>query len=365
VRGHVLSLWLALFAGAARAEEVPIELASVVANQCGPEGYRPDGGCAIELGDGTYTVAATVRLGRCEAGANGTRNSVALVGQGAGLFATVPRFTTAGTTLRWTGPPGVPMLEVCGSWLTLQHLAIDGKGASHCIRLLGHNAGSAIHHFPRLASLALSGCGIGVEVTGSDRDDQVDFVQLERVSITEVDVCYSQDSQQSVAGRVETVECVARRKGFELRGGSLDCDGCYVGNMARADGTWDPAFVGFHFTSSARVDGRSFSHHQAEIEASHLELRTGRFIVGDVSANPYPLRLVGNSFLLQCQAPGCEMGVVEWRGKAPVVMQANTVQASTPYPSAPPSGRFCAPAGWRNTGNVRKPEVRALVWTCP
>jgi hypothetical protein len=354
-----LLIVLALSAGEARAE-VPLDLAAVVTTQCGPEGYRLDGGCAIELGDGTYTVSQTVRLGRCEVGSTGTRNSVALVGQGAGLFATQPRFTTAGTTLRWTGPPGVPMLEVCGSWTTLQHLAIDGKGASHCIRLVGNNAGSAIHHFPQLSSLSLTGCGIGVEVTGLARNDQVDYARLERISITDVDVCYSQDSQQSVGGRLETVECVARKKGFEIRGGSLDCDGCYVGNVGA-----DPAFIGFHFTTSVLVDGRSFSHHQGKIEASHLELRSGRFIVGDVPTNRYPLVLVGNSYSLQCQLPSCEMLVIEWRGKSPVVMSGDVVQASAPDSTKMPRARFCSPSGWRKTGVVIKGEVGGAVWACP
>ena len=354
------SIWLALLLlGAPAGAEVPLDLSAVVTTQCGPEGYRLDGGCAIELGDGTYTVSQTVRLGRCEAGNMGTRNSVALVGQGAGLFATMPRFTTAGTTLRWTGPPGVPMLEVCGSWLTLQHLAIDGKGASHCIRLLGNNAGSAIHHFPLLESLSLTGCGVGVEVTGLARNDQVDFLRLERLSITDVDICYSQDSQQSVAGRVETVECVARRKGFEIRGGSLDCDGCFVGNMGD-----DPAFIGFHFTASVLVDGRSFSHHQGQIEASHMELRSGRFVVGDALANRYPLVLIANSYSLQCQAPSCEMLVVEWRGKSPVVMIGDVVQASAPDPTKMPRARFCSPSGWRKTGVVIKGEVGGVSWAC-
>ena len=340
--------------------EVPIDLAQVVLNQCGPEGYRLDGGCAIELGDGTYTVSAPVRLGRCEAGSVGTRNSVAIVGMGAGGMTQVPRFATAGTTLRWTGPAGGTMIEVCGSLFTLQHLTIDAAGAGVAVRLMANNAGSAISHFPRLAHLAIDGADIGIEVSGAVADDQTDFVDLERVSIRNVGVCYSQDSGQTVLVHHRLVECVASRKGWEIRGGSLVCDVCYVGSR----GT-DPAFIGFHLTKSAIQDGRNLAHHQVAIRGAHMEVRAGRFVVGDAGTR-YPLLIVDSSYSLQCDpgaATTCEMTVIDWREQSPVIIQGNVYQGSNPS-GKKPTPRMCSTPGWRSTGNVVKAEVAPIVWAC-
>ena len=62
-----------------------LDLNALVAAQCGPPGYQRDGGCAIELPDGTSDLASTVQLGTCASNME-TRNSVALIGRGAGVI---------------------------------------------------------------------------------------------------------------------------------------------------------------------------------------------------------------------------------------------------------------------------------------
>lgn len=339
----------------------PIDLEQVVIAECGPDGYRINGGCEVRLGTGTYTVSRPIKLGHCEAGSIGTRNSVTITGQGAGLLTQVPRFTTAGTTLQWAGPVGGTMFEICGSWSTLQNLTLDAIGTSTAIRLIANNASSAISHFPRLANLVIDGASTGIEIQGAVSDDQVDFVDMERISIRNVDICYSQDSGQSVLNHARLIECVSRKKGFELRGGSLTCDTCYVGNLGV-----DPTFIGFHLTRSSKQDGRNLAHHHMSIRAAHMELRSGRFMVGDANTR-YPFSVVDSSFSLQCDpgtASTCEMTVIDWHEQAPVIIQGNVFQGSNPS-GKKPTPRMCSTSGWRSTGNMVKGEVQPIIWGCP
>lgn len=352
-----------------------LDLNALVTERCGPPGYQRDGGCAIELPDGTHEIASTVQIGDCALGSTGTRNSVALIGMGAGtmanLFQADPnRYSTAGTTLKWVGPAGGTMLEVCGSWFTLQHLTLDGnRTAGVGVRLVADNSKSAVNHFSRLASVAITSAGTGIEVAGvggSVANGQIDFIDLERVSISDVEVGYLQDSQQSVGNHFRMVEVAAYFRGFVIAGGAFSCEECYVGQWPRA-GVLDPGFIGYHFTRSALVDGRNFSHHQASIVGGHDEIRLGRFVVADVAENTYPIAILRHSFSLQCgpsSGVGCDMRVVDVKEKSPVLLESNVWQGATPD-SKPPRPTMCSSGGWRNTGNVSKPETRSILWGCP
>lgn len=353
MRGALLAL---LLLGQNASAEV-FDLAAEVTKACGPEGYRPNIGCQVTLPKGTLDVSSTA-IGHCTAPT--ARVGVTLQGQSFGMPAVSPPFSMAGTTLHYVGEPGKPVLSFCGvSSLVLRDLAIDGAGsASVGVRVSANNAQSGIAHFSDLERLTITGATKGVEVTGEGKNDQTDFVALRQVSIAKVDYGYWQDSQQSVNGELSLVESVARRESYHLGGGSLVCNGCYAASAGDAD----PSYIGWHATKSEQVDGRNFSHHQMTIRDGHSEVRVGRFVVGDVKGNPYPLLVVGHSFSIQCGTPGCSLRIIDWQGGSPPVIQANVVQASG---GNLPTGTFCAPAGWRSTGNVRKPEVKALTWTCP
>jgi hypothetical protein len=353
-----LALWMLLLAGTAHAQ-TPLDLGALIEQTCGPEGYKWNAGCHITLPKGVLVVGPT-EIGHC--GSTTARVGLTIEGQGAGMPATQPPFPMAATVLQYAGPAGKPVLSFCGvSNLALRDLAIDGAGlASVGVRLSANNAQSGIAHFSDLERLTITRAGKGVEVTGEGKNDQTDFVSLRGVSITQVDTGYWQDSQQSVNGKLTLVESIARRESFHIGGGSLDCDGCYAANAPGSDAS----YIGFHATKSDLQDGRNFSHHQIAIRNGHSEIQVGRGIVGDVLGNLYPLLVSAHSWSIQCQTPSCELTLVEWRGGSPPVLQANVVQGSTPHPEAPPSGRFCSPSGWRNTGNVRKGEVKALVWGC-
>ncbi len=348
---------LVCFAPAVFAAE-SLDLNKLIARRCGAPGYQIDSGCTIELEDGTFEIEKTIALGGCTAPS--VRNSVVIRGQGAGLMTTQPRFATAGTTLRWKGPAGGAMFDLCGaSFFALRDVTLDAQGAGVGIRISGDNQASAISHFVGLQDVVVDGAGIGVLVTGRNRNDQIDFVTLERVSLYNVDVGYLQDSQQSVAGRLETVEVGARRKGFEIRNGSLNCENCYVGALpGRGDD-----FIAFHLTRLPATQGKPWDmHHQVSIARSHMELASGRFVVEDAGA-PFPLLLTGNSYSLQCATRGCEMSVLDSRNLGPVVMIAEAIQSGGP---TLPKARIChrGEGKLETLGVFKKPEVASLEWSC-
>ncbi len=349
--------WILFWLAAAAAAEPEIDVGALIAKRCGPAGYQLDSGCTVALGDGSFEVSETISLGGCSTAT--VRNSVILQGSSAGLMTTVPRFPTAGTTLRWTGPAGGTMIDVCGaSFLSLRDFTLDARGAGVGVKISADNAASAISHFVNLRDLVIDGAEIGIYVTGRRFADQSDFVTLERVSIGGVGVGYLQDSQQSVGGKLQTVEVVARKKGFEIRNGSLHCDGCYVGTAGEAG----PDFIAFHLTRGSEAEKPWEAHHQVAIEHSHMELQQGRFVVEDAGAL-FPISLIGNSYSLQCRTPGCEMRVLDSRSRGPVVMIAEAIQASS---AMNPKARICHQGGeLERIGVFRKPEVAALEWSCP
>lgn len=352
---------LGLGIAAAAEAQGPLDLEALVASRCGPAGYRQSAGCEIELPHGVFDVLPT-RVGGCTT--TTARVGVTIRGHASGLFATSPPLPMAGTTLRYAGPRGGRMLNFCAvSNLTLERMAIDAAGAGVAIRVSSDHSASAISHFVHLEDLTIKGAGVGVEVTGQYKNDQTDFVTLERVSISDVEIGYLQDSAQSVGGRLETIEVVARSAGYVLRGGSLDCNGCYVGNLPREGFGYDPEFIGFHLTRSTVVDGRNLQRFMVSIRNSHMELRSGRFIVED-SGGSAPILTQSNSYSLQCPVAGCEMLVADSQSKGGLIMIGDVIIASS-NPFAYPSARVCQRDGrLQEMGVVATPMISAMKWTC-
>ncbi len=355
-----LAAALAWLTREASGQATPLDLNALILEQCGPPGYRPDSGCKVELGAGTFALTETLRLGGCTTAT--VRNSVTLEGRSAGLVATSPRFATGGTTLEWQGPQGGIVIDACGaSFLSLRDLTLDAENAAVGIRISADNSKSALSHFVELRNLVIDGPEFGVYVTGRNRGDQADFVVLDRVSLSNVTIGYYQDSGQAVAGRLETVEVTARAKGFEIRNGSLTCDGCYVGSLAPGI-TGGMSFIAFHLRSGGNPAKRWEAHHQVHIEHSHMELKRGRFIVEDAGAD-YPITLTSNSYSLQCAEPDCEMLVVDSQSEAPLVMIGDVIQAAS-SPPAHPRARVCHRGELVQLGVHKKAEVAALEWSC-
>jgi hypothetical protein len=343
---------------AAPAAPRDLDLNALIAKRCGPPGYRVDSGCTIELEAGTLAVDETVRLGACTT--ETVRNSVTFQGRGAGMMTREPRFTSAGTTLRWKGPAGGTFFDACGaSFLSFRDLTLDAAGTAVAIRLSADNAASAISHFVELRDVVIDGAEIGVHVTGRNYSDQVDFVTLERVSLANVGTGYLQDSQQSVMGRLETVEVTARSRGFVIRNGSLTCDGCYVGSLPPGPASTQD-FIGFHLTRGADPARPWDAHQQVHVEHSHMVLDRGAFVVEDAGA-AYPITLIGNSYSLQCPKPGCEMSILDSRSQGPVVMIGDVIQGL----AQKARGRICQRGGELvHLGVTGTPGVVELSFGC-
>ena len=355
----VLACSLLLWALPVKAQLYDLE--GRIAEECGKAGFQRNGGCRVELPRGTLPIGPT-KIGDCTKGSGGVQNSVTLVGQGPGMMTQVPRFPTAGTTIQYAGPAGQPMLEVCGSYFSLRDVAMDGAGASHCLRITANNAGSAISRSPEIEDVVLDGCGTAIEIEGTDHNDQIDLVNLERVVMRNVDRGYVQDSGQTVGNDFRLVESTARLRSYEIRGGSFVCRSCYAGQIGdSAD------YIGFYFTRSERQDGKNLAHHQATIETSHMEVRTGRFIVADHTGNRFPLNLRDNSFQQLCvpkpEDTTCEMTVVDVREDHPVLIHGNVFLGSNPTGKLP-TPRMCSREGWRSSGNMVMRSSRQIAWGC-
>jgi len=251
-----------------------------------------------------------------------------------------------------------PMIDICGSSsVSIRDLALSAEGATIGIRLSANNGGSAITHFAELRDLVIYGARTGVYVGGAHYNDQTDFVRLQNVSMRKVSYGYIQDSQQSVGGRLETVEVAADRVAYEIGGGSLNCDGCYAGTTAASTAR----FMAFHLThSQTNPNPNRFAHHQVVIANSHMELSAGRFIVDD-AATPYPVTLIGNSYSLQCPETGCTMKVVDSNSTGPVNILGDVIQGLGQGPKA----QYCLAGPVNQMGLVKKGEVAELIWSCP
>jgi hypothetical protein len=255
------------------------------------------------------------------------------------------------------------MIDACGaSFLSFRDLALDAAGAGVAIRLSSDDTPSAISHFIELESIVINGAAVGVRVTGNRLAGQMDFVTLERVSLVNVGTGYLQDSQQSVAGRLESVEVTARSRGFVIQSGSLSCDGCYVGALPPGERSLGD-FIAFHLTRGADPSKPWEVHRQIHIQHSQMELDRGSFVVEDTGAD-FPITLIGNSYSLQCPKPGCEMLVVDSSSRAPIVMLGEAIQAAS-NPPARPRARVCHRGpGLVQIGVRKKPEVAELTWGC-
>lgn len=315
-------LFMALIAAIwASAQELPTtDLRALVDAQCGPTGFNRNAGCRVRMPRGVTRIAPTeIGLSDGVCTLRTLRNGLILEGESSSLFAEVPFFPSAGSTLQYAGPPGGVMLSVCGSRIKVRDLAIDARGAGVALRWWANNAVGAISHFGGAQDLDVFGADVGLEVAGANSNDQSDFLSFASLSIRGARVGVRVDSQQAVANLFKTIEVSASEAGFDVRGGSFLCEGCYAANS-----TSNPDFVGVRLRRSAVVDGRNFAAHQATIRDSHFELTAGRFIVAEPGVQ-FPINLSSNSYQVQCPTPDCEMRVLDSWSAGPVTIVGDFV----------------------------------------
>jgi len=302
MRGLLLALLLVATAASAQTTD----LAAIVQEQCGNEGWRRESSCEVVLPRGVLEIGETV-LGECQEPQQ-HRSGLTIRGQGVGGFATVPPFSTAGTTLKYVGPDGGTMLSSCGNWFQLRDLSIYGTGAGVVLRRTANNAKGDLSHMGIIERIAIQGGGIGVQYEGEGTNDQHDFQVLRDAVIRGVEVCLEQDNQQAALNHVENVDCASTKAGYVVRNGGMNFERAYVGQLRLPDGTYDQGFVAYWLTHSLR--GPSYmTPHDVAIINPHLEIHAGTWFK-DTSLSQFAVRVQGGKAHILVPPEGPPSGYV-------------------------------------------------------
>jgi hypothetical protein len=249
MRTHrALLLWLSLLASSAVAQthEIQVERPTPAALQAAidacPRSYSSrERGCQIRLPSGTIRghwriggdTGATVQVGVC------------LIGQGPGHGSGWPsgKPAASGTTLVYDGPPGGALLDfVGGDYPCVRDLTLAMDGAAVGLRF---SAGKTPIQNPMLERVTIAGdmtkpAGIGLLITGAQKNDQVDALLANELKIDDVDVGIEVDSHQAVTNRIGPGSKIsAKSAAVRVRGGSLSLDGvltqCRTANCCTYD----------------------------------------------------------------------------------------------------------------------------------
>jgi len=345
----------------------PLDLAALVAQECGPGGYRKGASsCTLDFRKyppGIYPLAKPAELGTCT-NPTSTRNGLRIIGRGNAVGASVPLFPASSTTLECT--TGV-CISVCGSMVYLSDLVLEAYGADVGIRWHADNTHSAISHYGGLERVQVRGARTGVEVVGDGFNDQIDFLTFRDSQIVGADVGFVQDSQQAVNNTLENVEVTARQAGIVLRNGNLLVQGGYVGQWKQPDGTYSPTFKGFHGTRTSSTSASYMRRAGITMRDWHWEIHDGAFWWDD-SGSSYPARLENVQFqhLPQSAEAAARLWSIYSDAPGALILDGVSFTSSTPA-GVTASPRVCrkqgAPADVR-TLNVT-PWMGGLSWTCP
>ena len=221
------------------------------------------------------------------------------------------------------------MLELCGSQIDVSDLAFEGTGAGVVIRRTANSLVSALSHHGILERIQIQSGEIGVEWTGRNADDQLDFQILRDSTIRDVETCFVQDNQQAALNRVENIDCASTKAGYVVRNGSVLFERAYVGQLRRADESYDPEFVG-HLFSHSRVGSASMTAHDSSIRDTHLEIHVGRYFVQDAPSH-YPVHVEGGKLLLLGESDdpiGRKAIVFDVTSRAPWIVDGLTLASS-------------------------------------
>jgi len=245
-----ISLLAALcLSGVAHAQNFQIDVASPNAralqsaiDKC-PRGYGSrTKGCQIRLPSGT--IRGAWKIGG--KGSAALQVGVCLVGQGAGHGSTTPggKPGAAGTTLVYEGPPGGVLLDFAGGdFPCLKNLSLAMHGAAVGVRFRAE-PGTPIQN-PILEHVSIAGDktrpgGIGIQITDSQENGQVDALLAEGLKINFVDVGIEVNSHQAVTNRIGPgSKITGQRSAVRLLKGSLSLDGvlaqCRTANCCTYD----------------------------------------------------------------------------------------------------------------------------------
>jgi len=210
-----------------------------------PRSYsRREQSCQIKLPPGT--IRGHWKIGG--ESTTSTQVAVCLIGQGPGWGSTAPdgKPGAGGTTLVYDGPEGGTMVDfVAGDFPCLRDLTLAMDGAAVGLRISANNPASATTQFPYLERVSIRGSGrrpggIGLQITGATKNDQVDALLAQSLEIQDVDVGIEVDSDQAVTNRIGPGSKIsALSAAVRIRRGSLSLDGvlaqCRTANCCTYD----------------------------------------------------------------------------------------------------------------------------------
>lgn len=350
---NILLTFLMSFVMNTFAAQVEYDLAGEIEKQCGKPGYRKEIGCVIELPKGELLVKET-QIGTCD-NTMSQRMGVTLVGKGTSGFATVPRYSTAGTTLVYNGAPGGTMISICGSRNYFRDFAVDGLNSGTVFEWRANNSKSAISHLGGIERVDILDGGTGVKIIGELFNDQIDFLSFRDMTIRGVDVCVDQDSQQAVANNFTNVDCASKKAGVIVRNGIMHFFDFYTGQLER-----DVEYKGFYLTKTNSKVAPYMSRGPVSITRSHMEIHTGRFIVDDSGSN-YALNLQNNTFQMLTPTANAEMTLIDSNTRGPINMIGDWITGGA---SPNPTGRICHRGGGINKLGVTNTDWVKVIWGC-
>lgn len=336
-----LLIWILFFSTAIvlswKASAEPLDLNARIAGECGKPGFRPDAGCTLRIRKGVYEIKETVQIGECAA--HNARPGVNIVGEGQG-GTTYPAWSSVGATvLRWDGPAGGTMFNICGApQFLMSDLTLildpgkDGKEmAKTGIRLSSDNRKGGTTQNPRILRVGIHGSpvendSVGIHITGENHNDQTDRVHVEDGGIVRVGTAVLQDSQQSVFTRLVHLNTNTYRAGVHVNNGSATIGPGIAFSQAKSsdESKWVGILIDRH-----RDEHQWMTAHNLQILRNHWEWRAGHAI-RDMTEDygMFVLSIVDNNFVLQCPQKPCKLPLVYSRRKGPTRFDANTIGAT-------------------------------------
>jgi hypothetical protein len=284
-------------------------------------------GCQIRLPAGT--IRGSWKIGGYT-GSN-VQVGVCLIGQGPGHASTWPegKVGASGTTLVYEGPPGGTLLDFeGGDHPCVQDVTLRMDGAAVGLRLRGGN--TPIQN-PALRRVAIAGSmkrpdGIGLLITGTEKNNQVDALLADELKIDNVAVGIEVDSHQAVTNRIGAGSKIsARDAAVRIRGGSLSLDGVLVQCGSKGCCTYD--LLSGHGYLRVR-DG----YHEVGLPAPDIKVLCLNRGSPDGVGSWHMVSITESYFNVQCDAARgpCFVDFLNGRSNTGVVFRDNFIGATNP-----------------------------------
>jgi hypothetical protein len=257
----------------------------------------------------------------------------------------------------WDGPPGEPMLEVCGSWFRCQDIVFQLGSAGTGIRLTANNRVGATSQNPVIDSCSFVGPldpndSVAIHVTGENLDDQVDRAIVRDTNMSTVGTGLLQTSQQSALTVVQSCNLSTWHRGIELLNGSLIVQAStFNDRQSLRDESYRAIRVG-------RIPDTWYAGHQLKASDNHFETSQGGVLDIDHDLGSFMSNFTENNVSMQRHEPG-EIVVCRSTAAGPTFARGNTVGLAGKEGDQTPvvEGNVI----WWDALNFVRPQVKAAL----